>query len=132
MTTYAELATQAHAVDFKQGDLCHLEFPVTDLERAKKFYGEIFGWQFHDVPEMDYTLLITPSGKLGGGFFKPSEQCPARVVNYFSVTSIDETLPEIEARGGKAVGPKVEVGGHGTMQHLQDSEGNFIALWQSA
>ena len=25
---------------------------------AKQFYGEVFGWQFHDVPEMNYTMHI--------------------------------------------------------------------------
>jgi uncharacterized protein len=130
-TSFESLAEQGKHVDFKHGDLCHIEFPVTDLARAKKFYGELFGWQFHDVPEMGYTLLMTPGGKLGGGFFHPDEHQPARVVNYMNVGSIDETVTKIEALGGKVLGPKVEIPGHGHMQHLLDSEGNAIALWQA-
>jgi predicted enzyme related to lactoylglutathione lyase len=130
MSTYAELQEQAKAVESMHGDFCHIELPVTDRERAKAFYGEVFGWSFQDVPEMGYTLFITPSGKLGGGMFVPDDQMPNKVINYINVDSIDATVPKIEAKGGKVLGPKVEIPGHGTMQHLLDSEGTLIALWQ--
>lgn len=130
-TTFEQLAETAKQVDFQHGDLCHIELPIQDLARAKQFYGEVFGWQFHDVPEMNYTMFLTPGGKLGGGFFAPDANQPERVVNYMSVKSIDETIPKIEALGGKLMGPKVEIPGHGTMQHLTDSEGTLIALWQA-
>lgn len=132
MTTFAELAEQGKAVQFKQGDLYHFEMPVKDLDRAKKFYGEIFGWQFHDVPEMNYTLFLTPSGQLGGGFFTPSEQCPPKVVNYLAVDSIEETADRLSAYGAQPAGPAVEIPGHGRMMHVVDPEGSLIALWQAA
>jgi hypothetical protein len=130
MTTFAELAEKSKQVQFKQGDLCHVELPVKDLARAKKFYGEIFGWQFQDVPEMDYTLFITPSGQLGGGFFTPNEHMPARVVNYLSVASIEETVAKIVEHGGSAISPVIEVPNHGKLIHVLDSEGTVFALWQ--
>ena len=37
----------------------HFEIPVDDVERAKKFYGSIFGWQLKDEPEMDYVMVTT-------------------------------------------------------------------------
>ncbi|MBK5482595.1 VOC family protein [Peribacillus sp. TH16] len=30
------------------GRLVHFEIHVDDMERAKKFYGEVFGWSFQD------------------------------------------------------------------------------------
>lgn len=30
------------------GRLVHLEIHVDDMERAKKFYGEVIGWSFQD------------------------------------------------------------------------------------
>jgi uncharacterized protein len=30
------------------GRLVHLEIHVDDMERAKIFYGEVFGWSFQD------------------------------------------------------------------------------------
>ena len=129
--TFETLAEISKQVQFKQGDLCHLELPVKDLARAKAFYGEIFGWVFQDVPEMNYTLFITPSGQLGGGFFEPSEEMPDRVINFLAVDSIEETAARIEALGGKTLSPKIEVGGHGEMMVVLDSEGTTFGLWKT-
>jgi len=30
------------------GRVIHFEIHVNDMERAKKFYGEVFGWSFQD------------------------------------------------------------------------------------
>ena len=119
-------------IDYKQGDLCHLEIPVKDKARAKSFYGEVFGWTFQDIPEMDYTLFHTPGKVVGGGLFSPSEHMPNKLINYMMVNSIDKTVEKVTAMGGKSLGPKIEVGGEGTLMHIQDSEGNLIAIWQGA
>ena len=37
----------------------HFEIPADDLERAKEFYGAVFGWELADMPEMDYTVVKT-------------------------------------------------------------------------
>lgn len=118
-------------IDYKQGDLCHLEIPVNDKARAKAFYGEVFGWQFQEVPEMDYTLFTTPGKVVGGGLFTPSEQQPAKVINYMLVDSIEKTAEKVKAFGGQTVGPRIDVGGQGAFMHIIDSEGNLIALWES-
>ena len=119
-------------LNFKQGDLCHVEIPTKDRNRAKSFYGEVFGWRFDEAPEMDYTLFHTPGNLVGGGFFSPSEQVPAKVTNYFLVDSIEKAAERVKAFGGQTVGPKVEVPTHGSFMHVLDSEGNLIALWQAA
>ena len=119
-------------LDFKPGDICHFEIPVTDKARARSFYGEVFGWTFQDVPEMDYTMFQTP-GKgmaVAGGFFTPSEQMPARVVNYFCVDSLEKSAERVQRLGGKALGPAIDIGGHGRMMHIADSEGNVVAMWE--
>ena len=37
----------------------HFEIPADDLERAKKFYGENFGWKLHQLgPEMGSYVLV--------------------------------------------------------------------------
>lgn len=117
-------------ITYKRGDLCHFEIPVKDTNRAKAFYGEVFGWKFEDVPQMEYTLFTTPGKVVGGGFFKPSEQMPDKVVNYLTVDSIEQSAKQVEAHGGKTLSPKIEVPGHGFFMHVLDSEGNLLALWQ--
>ncbi|MCA9693419.1 MAG: VOC family protein [Nannocystaceae bacterium] len=118
--------------DYKRGDLCHFEIPVKDRERAKAFYGEVFGWSFHDVPDMQYTLFQTPGNVVGGGLFSPTDQWPAKVVNYLLVDSIEAAAERVKRFGGEAVSPKIEVPGHGWLMHVHDSEGNLISLWQAS
>jgi uncharacterized protein len=123
--------TDKQTIPMKQGDLCHFELPVKDKARARSFYAEVFGWTFHDVPEMDYTLFQTPGSSVGGGLFTPGEQSPDKVVNYLLVDSIEDTADKVESCGGKRVSPKIEVPGQGWLMHLLDSEGNLIAIWKA-
>ena len=69
-------------------------------------------------------------GKLGGGFFEPSERMPNQVINYVWVESIEQSLAKLETLGGKSMSPKIEVPGHGHFMHVVDSEGNLFAFWQ--
>ena len=44
------------------GRLVHFEIHVNDMERAKKFYGEVFGWSFQDWSDyagMPYFGAVT-------------------------------------------------------------------------
>lgn len=113
------------------GSIVHVELPCSDVARAKAFYGDIFGWTFEDVPDMDYTLF-QPAGGPGGGLFVPEEFNPGGSLNYLLVDSIDETTAKIEAAGGKVLVPKAEVPGMGWFAIFQDPEGNAMALWKAA
>jgi len=34
--------------------IVHFEIPADDIERAQKFYTELFGWQIEKAGPMDY------------------------------------------------------------------------------
>lgn len=34
-----------------RGEITHVEFPVTDVEAAKRFCGAVAGWEFLAMPE---------------------------------------------------------------------------------
>ena len=40
------------------GKVVHFEIPFDDGDRARAFYGDVFGWQLMPMPEMDYTIVI--------------------------------------------------------------------------
>jgi predicted enzyme related to lactoylglutathione lyase len=116
--------------NFKPGDLCHFELPVRNQERAKAFYGKVFGWTFQQGPSSNYTIFKTPGSVVGGGLFTPDPNMPYRVTNYLCVDSIDEAAAKIKELGGKIVKDKEPVQGYGTMLHFEDPEGNLVALWK--
>ncbi len=51
------------------GRLVHLEIHVDDMEQAKKFYGEVFGWSFQDWSDfagMPYLGAVTGDENVPG------------------------------------------------------------------
>jgi uncharacterized protein len=120
----------------------HFEIPSDDRARAKKFYGEVFGWSLQDMPvgEDVYTIAITSpvdekfmhkeSGAINGGIFQKSTEVPTPVIT-IDVESIDEHAKKIEAAGGKLVVPKAEVPEMGFYAYFKDSEGNLMGLWET-
>ena len=41
------------------GRVVHFEVPYDDGDRARRFYGDVFGWQIHSMPEMQYDMVST-------------------------------------------------------------------------
>ncbi|MHC4957490.1 MAG: VOC family protein [Planctomycetota bacterium] len=109
---------------------CHVEIHSANPEQCKKFYGDVFGWDFQDVPEMKYSFYNT--GTIGGGVAEKGEQSPNQLVNYVNVESIEDTCQKIESSGGAITMPKTAVADAGWMAMATDPDGNLFGLWKSA
>jgi predicted enzyme related to lactoylglutathione lyase len=109
--------------------ICHFEIPVDDLERAKKFYQGLFGWQITDTGQQGYHLIQTAEDELGGGMMKRAvpEQRP---VLHVLVESVDEYSKKIQEAGGTIVVPKMAVPTVGYLAHALDTEGNVFAIFE--
>lgn len=114
----------------KPGSIVHIELPCKDPERAKKFYGELFGWKFQDIPEMNYTLFEAANPP-GGGLFVPEQFNPGGALNYILVEDVDAKAKEIEAAGGQILVPPSEIPNQGQFAVFKDPEGTTMALFQS-
>jgi uncharacterized protein len=128
--------------------IVHFEIAVDDIERAKKFYTDLFGWKIEKWPStdsgeltaastgrpMEYWIITTTDDKgnkaLGGGMMK--RQMPEhQVTNYIGVKSIDEYSSKVEKIGGKVVAAKHAVPGMGYFALCRDTENNSFAIWES-
>ena len=119
----------------------HFEIPFDDGDRARQFYGDVFGWQLMPMPEMDYTIVSTgptdpekgPSeaGFINGGMMKrePELTAPNIVID---VTNIEDALRSVGEHGGSTVSERQPVGDMGFAAYFKDSEGNLIGLWETA
>jgi uncharacterized protein len=121
----------------------HFEIPADDVERAKGFYGEVFGWQLNTTPVGDgeYTSVITTSvdpqtfaptepGGINGGMTERSGNIPSPVIT-IGVDDIDQRLKEVETNGGAVVTPRTAIPGMGAFAYFKDPEGNVMGLWES-
>ncbi len=111
--------------------IVHFEIPVDDIERAKKFYTELFGWEIKEEPEMKYYMIKT-SGEnpVDGGMMK-REHPQQQITNYIDVCCVDEYSKKIEKLGGKVVMPKTAVPGMGYFAVCLDTENNAFGIWET-
>lgn len=108
------------------------EIPADDPERARKFYGALFGWKIKKFPGMsDYWHIDT-----GGANDTPDGGLMARkepeqpITNYINVASLDKSMAKVEKLGGKICVPRTEVPDMGFFAVCQDTENNTFALWE--
>ncbi|WP_422861447.1 VOC family protein [Flagellimonas sp. W118] len=112
------------------------EIPVTDMDRAKTFYDEVFQIEVQ-VQDFGGTLM---------GWFPWAEEKPGAngsliqqesykpsvtdgVLIYFASTDVQNELDRVESAGGKILRPKTQISPEvGYMGVFSDSEGNRIAL----
>jgi Predicted enzyme related to lactoylglutathione lyase len=122
--------------------LCWTDIPVTNLDRAIKFYSAVLGKEVRKLWEggMNYGLLPheqqNASGCLcvradsGGVDNRPSANGP---LIYLSVEGrLDEAVEAARKNGGKVLRARQKIGEHGFRAVIIDSEGNRIALHASA
>jgi predicted enzyme related to lactoylglutathione lyase len=113
-----------------------MEIPAEDPQRARRFYGQLFGWEFKDsgMPDMQYLLAETASGEAGStGLGLMRRMAPGQqFVTYFDVPSVAEHVARAKELGAEVLMDKMEVPGHGYFAQLKDPEGNVFALWESA
>jgi uncharacterized protein len=123
------------------GRVVHFEIPFDDGDRARRFYGEAFGWQLQSIPTMGYTLVTTgPSsdrgptepGFVNGGMMARSASPSPAPILVVDVDSIDKALARIGELGGTTILEKQVVGEMGFSAYVRDPEGNVIGLWETA
>lgn len=115
----------------EHGQMGHVEIPADDPDRAKRFYGELFGWQFQETPGFEgYHMFRAGPGEVGGAIGKRGEMARRTMVQYVTVGSIDDAVAKAGELGGEVVTPRTEVPGMGWYGVVRDSEGGEIGLWE--
>jgi predicted enzyme related to lactoylglutathione lyase len=116
----------------------HFEIPVTDMDRAVRFYEAVFVVKLERREVDGYDMAFFPradgrpgaSGALAkGDVYKPTKD---GAILYFDVLDIDAVIIRAETAGGSLLYPKKDIGEAGFVAEIADSEGNRIALSQAA
>lgn len=110
----------------------HFEVNADDIERAKKFYENAFGWKIEKWEGGEYWVIQAgEEGEEGinGGLQKREEESD-QIFNYISVSSVEDAKSKVEKNGGKIVSPKITVPGVGYFYMFEDTEGNKLGIMQ--
>jgi predicted enzyme related to lactoylglutathione lyase len=95
---------------------------AADVEGAKKFYGELFGWKFKGDKKDDYVHIN--AGDVGiGGIMKNPSPVPPHWIGYINVEDVDKTVADIQKYGGKVLMPKTNVPEVGEFAYTADALG---------
>ena len=130
----------------------HFEIQADDLERAQKFYEQVFGWKFQVMGAEygAYRVIETGPGPdemakgnvkmedlgINGGMMKRNAPLPedGKSPNAYtciiSVDNIDTYIAKAEAAGAKPQTERMDVPGVGVLAYCKDPEGNIFGILQ--
>ena len=116
----------------------HFAVQADDVERARQFYSEVFGWRFEQWGPPDFYRVHTAGTSEDPGIHGALERRQHPVdgtpiiafVCTIGVDDVDETARQIEAAGGAIVLPKYHIPTVGWLVHFTDSEGNLVGAMQ--
>ena len=123
----------------------HFEIQADNPERAMKFYGDVFGWEYKDWSSVTgapyWGIMTAPMDSkepgINGGLLKrpcpppKPEQGTNAYVCTVQVDNFDEVAKKITAGGGSVAMPKFAIGGMAWQGYFLDTEGNTFGLHQA-
>jgi len=129
----AGVATPGHsqetgtAMTLQHHTINYIEFSVTDMAEAKRFYTEAFGWSFNDYGP-DYAGIRKDDGGEVGGLRLMEEVTRGGPLVILYSNDLEATLESVRKAGGEIVVEPFEFPG-GRRFHFTDPSGNELAVW---
>ena len=124
--------------EYEPGTFSWVELATTDPDGAKRFYGELFGWDAEDNPAGEagvYTMCTLNGGYVGAMMQQGDNEremgIPPHWNNYVTVDDVDAVTEKAGELGATVAAPPFDVMEAGRMSVIQDPVGAFLALWQA-
>jgi uncharacterized protein len=116
----------------------HFEIFASDVERAREFYENVFGWTFEAGGPPDFYHIATGPGTDPGltqGLIAkrrgPAAQGPLNAYRVtIAVKSVADTMAIVEKAGGKLRSSVIDIPHVGKVVEIADTEDNIICLMQ--
>jgi uncharacterized protein len=120
--------------------IAHFEIFADDVERARKFYEQVFAWRFEAAGPPDFYLIFTGTaveqGISRGLIAKRQGAAAPGAINGFrctiSVSSITDAVAAIKTAGGKLRSAIIDIPDVGRVAEFADTEGNIVCAMQYA
>lgn len=113
----------------KNGKICYLEIPTTDIPRSVRFYQSVFGWSTRQRGD-GATAFDDSVGEVSGSWVvgRPPSPQPGLLL-YIMVDSVAATVDAIVAQGGRIVQP-IGADAPEITARFADPDGNVLGLYQ--
>jgi predicted enzyme related to lactoylglutathione lyase len=117
--------------------VAHFAINADDMNRARRFYEQVFGWRFEAWGPPGFFQITTSAGREPGplgALQKRRELIPGeRTVGYectVSVDDVDAVTAAVVANGGTILIPKTLIPTVGHLIFFRDPEGNAVGAMQ--
>ena len=120
-----------------KNQLTHFALHIDNIERAKKFYGNVFSWGFNNYGSDDF-LQITADvedkseiiGALQSRKYSPVKEKVIGMEGSIQVENVEETMRDIIESGGTIVLEKTAIPYVGWIVKFRDTEDNLLCVVQ--
>ena len=109
------------------------DLDTTDLETAKAFYADLFGWEYsdQDSDSTPYSMALKNGHPAAGMAQTEEDQSFSVWTTYFAVDDVDATAARIESEGGTLIFAPADVTDAGRLAVATDPTGAVFGIWQS-
>ena len=109
------------------------EIMTPDVAASKRFYGEMFGWSFDDMPMGTFTYTMIKRGAAGIGGMASLDMMPGAPPHWIGtvcVADVDATARVAAEAGGAVMQPPGDIEGYGRFAIIADPQGAALTLMQ--
>lgn len=118
------------------GRFCWLDLAATDANKAKAFYGNLFGWTSYEQPANggSFTRLRLSDQDIGSLYQLRgallAHGIPSHWTPYVRVDDVENAVQRAIDFGGLIVADPFVVSGVARIALIEDSVGALIGLWE--
>jgi predicted enzyme related to lactoylglutathione lyase len=105
---------------------------TNDVERAKRFYAELFAWRIKTEGEWAFIYTAEGEDHCGTVMAMQGPPRPSHWVPYIAVEDLAVSMDAIKQAGGKLHTGKLAAGKTGTFAMAADPQGAVFTAWQYA
>ena len=117
--------------------LVHFAIYIDNMDRAKTFYSNLFGWNYNSYGPEDFLQIKdsdTNDAQLIGALQSRKYSPIAEKINGFEcsieVDDIDAIIKAVTKNGGRIIMPKIEIPHVGWLVKFLDTEKNIVCAIQ--
>ena len=114
------------------GDPCWIELFTPDVRSARRFYGDLFGWESQASGEEygGYVVFERDGEPIAGCMRNDGSMGPSMWSVYLASADVTATVEKAKEHGGQVVTGPMQVGEMGHMAFVVDPAGAAVGVWQ--
>ncbi len=116
---------------YQPGDFVWAELASTNPEGAKKFYCDMFGWSFADMPMPQGVYTIFSCEGEDTAALYATDQPRSSWGVYFNAPELETATEKAKQLGATVVMPPTDIGPPGAMSMIKDPQGVTLSLWKA-